>query len=293
MEIIANRQMDEERALYGTEELLLRDCVFDGPADGESALKECRNIQAENTTFRLRYPCWHDHGIVLRDCEMTDTCRAPLWYSQSVHIIHSRIRGVKAIRECSNIEILDSEVVSPEFGWNSRNMTIKNSRVEGEYFMFRGENLRFDHLDFTGKYALQYVRGGLLTNCTMNTKDAFWHVDNLTAQNCVIRGEYLGWYSHNLTLINCTISGTQPFCYCTGLRLIHCRMEDTDLCFERSHVNADLTAPVISIKNPLSGKIYVPEVVEIIRDIPEARGEILVGQTPPAAGNTCRKKKEE
>lgn len=291
MEIITNRQMDEERALYGAEDLLLRDCVFDGPADGESALKECSNIQAENVTFRLRYPCWHDHGVVLRDCEMTDTCRAAFWYSRSIHVIRSRLHGVKALRECSNIEIIDSDVRSPEFGWSCRNMTIRNSRIEGEYFMLRAENLRFDRLRFAGKYAFQYVRGGLLTNCEMDTKDAFWHADNLTVKDSTIRSEYIGWYSHNLTLINCTVVGTQPFCYCTGLRLIGCRMEAADLSFERSHVHAELTAPILSIKNPLSGKIWVPEAGEIIRDIPEARGEVLTGQTPPAGKPSRQKKK--
>ena len=42
-------------------------------------------------------------------------------------------------------------------------------------------------------------------------------------------------------------------------------MIDTDLAFERSDVEAVITTPVISIKNPLSGYISVPEIGEIIR----------------------------
>lgn len=33
MEIIENQKFDEERALYGSSELLVRNCSFDGPAD--------------------------------------------------------------------------------------------------------------------------------------------------------------------------------------------------------------------------------------------------------------------
>ena len=40
-----------------------------------------------------------------------------------------------------------------------------------------------------------------------------------------------------------------------------------DLAFERSEVEAEITTPVVSIKNPLSGHIAVPAVGEIIRDI--------------------------
>ena len=55
-------------------------------------------------------------------------------------------------------------------------------------------------------------------------------------------------------------------------------MIDADLAFERSEVEATLTAPILSIKNPLSGHIRVPAVGEIIRDIEGADGEIIVGK---------------
>ncbi len=53
-------------------------------------------------------------------------------------------------------------------------------------------------------------------------------------------------------------------------------MVNTDLCFERSEVQASVTSYVESIKNPLSGIIRVPEVGKIIMDIPEAKGKILI-----------------
>jgi hypothetical protein len=54
-------------------------------------------------------------------------------------------------------------------------------------------------------------------------------------------------------------------------------MLDADLAFEKSEVEATVTTPVISIKNPLKGHIEVPEVGEIIRDDENSKGEILVG----------------
>ena len=53
-------------------------------------------------------------------------------------------------------------------------------------------------------------------------------------------------------------------------------MREADLCFEKSEVEASLTTPVISIKNPYAGRITLPAVGEIIRDDPEAVGEVLV-----------------
>ena len=70
----------------------------------------------------------------------------------------------------------------------------------------------------------------------------------------VVKGEYLGWYSENLTLEKCRITGTQPLCYCKNLRLIECTMENTDLSFEYSEVDADIIGHIDSVKNPRSGR---------------------------------------
>ena len=142
--------------------------------------------------------------------------------------------------------------------------------------MMRSDNLVFKNVQFKGKYSFQYIENSIFENCTFDTKDAFWHGKNIVVKNSLIKGEYLAWYSENITFINCKIMGTQPLCYCKNLKLIDCEMIDTDLSFERSEVEATLTAPILSIKNPLSGHIYVPAVGEIIRDIADTKGEILI-----------------
>ena len=65
-------------------------------------------------------------------------------------------------------------------------------------------------------------------------------------------------------------------CYCKNLRLIDCEMIGTDLAFEKSEAEAVITTKVDSIKNPLSGRIQVPEVGELIMDDENAKGEIVV-----------------
>ena len=116
----------------------------------------------------------------------------------------------------------------------------------------------------------------MLQDCVLDTKDAFWHGQDITLKNCVVKGEYLAWYSERLTLINCTIIGTQPFCYCKKLTLINCRMENCDLAFEKSETDATITTFVDSIKNPYEGVIKVKGVGEIIRDDLLSTGKIIV-----------------
>lgn len=276
MKVIENQTFDAERAFYGSDGLELRGCRFDGPADGESAMKESRNIIASDCCFNLRYPFWHDINVSITDCELTPLCRAAFWYSEHIKIRNSKLHGIKALRECADTCISGSDIVSPEFGWFSRDISMEDTAVEGEYFMLRASGLRLRNVRLYGKYSFQYVDGAELDGCVFNTKDAFWHCRNMTVRDSEIRGEYLGWYSEGLTFINCTISGTQPLCYCKDLKLIDCVMEDADLAFEKSDVEATLTAPVISIKNPLSGSITLPSVGEIIMDEPWAKGRTVI-----------------
>lgn len=275
MTLLENRTFDEERALYGSRGVTVRHCAFDGPADGESAFKECADIAAENCFFNLRYPFWHVHGLKLSDSEMTQLCRAAIWYSDHIEICGAKLHGIKALRECSEVTIRNCDILSPEFGWSTRGIRMEDSAAVSEYFMMRSENLVFRDVHLTGKYSFQYIKNAVFDHCVFDTKDAFWHGEQVTVRNSTIKGEYLAWYSDGLTLENCRIIGTQPLCYCKNLRLIRCEMIDTDLAFEKSQVDATITTPVDSIKNPSAGRILVPAVGEIIRDDGDAKGEVI------------------
>lgn len=276
MRTIENQTFDMERALYASSGIELKNCSFDGPADGESALKESKDIRVSDCFFNLRYPFWHDNELIITDSEMTELCRAALWYSTNIEITDTKLHGIKALRECSKVKMKGCDIISPEFGWSVQDIGMTDCTVQSEYFMMRSEHLNFNNVQLKGKYSFQYIQDSVFEGCTFDTKDAFWHAKNVTVRNSVIKGEYLAWYCENVTFENCRIIGTQPLCYCKDLKLINCEMIDTDLSFEKSDVEATITTPVISIKNPLSGCIYVPCVEEIIRDDQESKGEIVV-----------------
>ena len=181
----------------------------------------------------------------------------------------------RALRECAGVSIVDSDIISPEFGWSAKDVEMRNCTAESEYFFMRGENLAFSDVRFKGKYSFQYVKNARFHHCAFDTKDAFWHSEGVTVTDSTVKGEYLAWYSQGLTLIRCKIIGTQPLCYCKGLKLIDCEMVDTDLSFEKSEVEAVVTTPIVSVKNPRSGTITAPSVGEIIMDDLEARGKVL------------------
>lgn len=274
--VIENKTFDEERALYALHSADVEKCVFAGPADGESALKECRVIAVRNCSFSLRYPLWHARDYSITDCRMDELTRAPIWYSRNGRLVSSEIRGIKCLRECDVVSVENCLIVSPEFGWKCRNVNIKNSDITSEYFLFESRNIAIDGLVMKGKYSFQYISDMVIENSELDTKDAFWHSKNVTVKNSVIKGEYLGWYSENLTLEKCHITGTQPLCYCKGLKLIECTMENTDLSFEYSDVEADITGIVDSVKNPRTGRIIADGYGEIVLENSVMKSDCLI-----------------
>lgn len=282
-----NLILDEERALYAARNAKIGGCRFAGPKDGESALKECRNIMVSDCFFDLRYPLWHARKAVIENSTMTENCRAALWYDKDVEIKGSRLGGIKALRECRNVRIEKTEIDSPEFGWFCRGVSLRDSSLTAEYAFLESRGLNISGLDMRGKYSFQYVRDALIQNARLDTKDAFWHSRNVTVENSVVKGEYLGWYSENLKLVNCKIIGTQPLCYARGLVLENCEMIDADLAFEFSDVRAVLNGTVDSIKNPESGRIEADDIRDIFLDEKmkrESRCEIICRKTALAAG---------
>ena len=276
MRTYRNESFDEERALYGEHDILVSECRIDGPKDGESAFKECSDVRVERTYLNLRYPFWHDSRLEISESDMTENCRAALWYSDGIRIDRTRMHGIKALRECRDISITRSDIISPEFGWSCDSVEMNDTKAEGEYFMMRSSNLLFTNVDFKGKYSFQYIHNATFRSCRFDTKDAFWHAENVLVEDSEVKGEYLAWYSDCLTLRRCTIIGTQPLCYCRHLVLEDCTMIDTDLSFEKSDVNAVINSHILSVKNPRRGLITAPSIKEIIRDDETSEARIVI-----------------
>ena len=138
---IEDKRFGEERALYHSVGVGIRRCRFEGEEDGESALKESRDLAVESCFFDLRYPFWHTEGVSLSDCHLTENCRAAFWYDRDTTVSASRLHGIKAFRECVGVSLVGCDVISPEFGWRSRGIRVSDSSITGEYAFFEARDL--------------------------------------------------------------------------------------------------------------------------------------------------------
>lgn len=266
MQIIKNKEFGGERPLFESHNLRLENVVI---RKGESAIKECSNIEAIECRFEGNYPFWHVHGFRIERCFFDVGGRSALWYSDNLVMKDTVIEAPKMFREMNGIEI-ENVIMNDadETFWRCNNIKIKNLKLhEGTYpFMF-SNNIEVDGLESDSKYVFQYVKNVVIRNARITTKDAFWEVENVTIYDSVLDGEYLGWHSKNLRLVNCHITGEQPLCYAEDLVLENCTFgEDCDRAFEYSSLNASIKGKITNIKNPKSGTIVADEIGSVTID---------------------------
>lgn len=264
MKIIKDLKMDEERALYRQKNIEVLNCSFDGPLDGESAIKECKNVVIKDTYFNLRYPLWRVTNGKIDNITMTENARSSVWYSKNMIFTNSFLHGVKIFRMCKNIVVDNCDIDSIEFGWNTKNIKVTNSKMKSTYPFLASTEVYVKDCIMDVNYPFQQVKNCVIEDTIINAKDTLWDSENVVVRNCKITGDFLAWHSKKLTFINCEIISSQPLCYVDGLTLIDCKMDECDLAFEYSTNIEAKIGDIISIKNPESGRIVCKNVKDVI-----------------------------
>ena len=264
--LISNTFYEGERPLFATNDIRLENVKF---YPGESAIKECNNVEAYKCEFMCKYPFWHNENTLIEDCLFTVYGRAAIWYSKNLRMINTIVDAPKMFREMDGLYLENVKLNSAgECCWNCRDLKLKNVEVKGgDYIFMNSKNIEIDDFKLQGNYSFQDAKNVVVRNAYLDSKDAFWKTENVTVYDSVIIGEYLGWHSKNLRLVNCKISSTQALCYVENLVMENCTMTpESDLCFEYSTLKAEVNSPITSIKNPNTGSIAAESVGEIIID---------------------------
>lgn len=265
MKVISNAEFGGERPLFESHDLRLENVIIRA---GESAIKQCSNIEAVDCRFEGNYPFWHVHSFVIDRCFFDVGGRSALWYSDNLKMTNTRIDAPKMFREMHDIEIENVEIKdADEVFWRCKNLDIKNLKLHGGTYPFMfSSNIRIDGLESDSKYVFQYVKNVELRNAKITTKDAFWEVENVTIYDSELNGEYLagirttsvGKLSHYRRAA--ALLRPRP-------RIGNCTFgPDCDRAFEYSSVQATIKGAIGGVKNPRTGCITAESYGEIILD---------------------------
>lgn len=266
MKIIKDSEFEGERPLFGSDDLRLENVTIH---TGESAIKNCRNIEAVDCRFEGKYPFWHVNGFRIDRCLFTPGARAALWYSRGLVMTDTLVEAPKMFREMHDLRLERVRIPdAQETMWHCSAIRLRDVEVaNADYIFMHCSDIDIDGYRQDGNYSFQYCRDVVIRNAVIHSKDAFWETDNVTVYDSEIDGEYLGWHSRNLRLVRCRINGTQPLCYCENLVMEDCVMgPECDLAFEDSSLRATVVSQIVSVKNPRTGSLKALSIGEIITD---------------------------
>ena len=102
MKIIKDSEFEGERPLFGSDDLRLENVTIH---TGESAIKNCRNIEAVDCRFEGKYPFWHVNGFRIDRCLFTPGARAALWYSRGLVMTDTLVEAPKMFREMHDLRL--------------------------------------------------------------------------------------------------------------------------------------------------------------------------------------------
>lgn len=217
---------------------------------------------------------WYSKKIMAEKITLVETARSGIWYTDDIVITNSMIQAPKTFRRSSNIKLDKVELPNAEETlWNCSDIVLNNVTAVGKYFGMNSKSIVVDHFHLSGNYGFDGGENIEIDHAHIISKDCFWNCKNVVVRNSTIIGEYLGWNSKNVTFINCTIESNQGMCYMDNLKMIDCRLIHTDLAFEYSTVHAEISTPIESIKNPISGRIEAESIGNIIFDDPNIQVE--------------------
>jgi hypothetical protein len=274
MDILKEGLFTGERALYNLKDTEIFDSTFE---DGESPLKESKNIKLHNVIFKWKYPMWYSKDIYVENSYLLETARSGIWYTENITLVKTMIEAPKQFRRSKNITLIDCQIPNAEETlWNCENIKMTNVSAKGNYLGLNSKNIEIENFQLNGNYAFDGASNIHIKNATMLSKDSFWNCENVVVEDSTIIGEYLGWNSKNLTFINCTIDSEQGMCYMDNIKMINCKLLNTNLAFELcTNIDAKIISHIDSIKNPLSGSIEANSIGEIIQDNMNFRGTVI------------------
>ncbi|MBO7364481.1 MAG: DUF3737 family protein [Lachnospiraceae bacterium] len=278
MKELKQQRFTGERALFGSRDLVVRDCLFE---DGESPLKESADLKLYGTMFRWKYPLWYCTDVLAEDCVWYDMARAGVWYSDRVTVQGAVIQAPKNFRRCRDLTLRRVTLTNAqETLWSCTGVVLDSVTAKGDYFAMNSTDLDVTGLTLDGNYGFDGCKRVVIRNSALLTKDAFWNCEDVTVYDSFISGEYFGWNSRNVRLVNCTVESLQGLCYIDGLVMENCRLLNTTLAFEYSTVKAEVRSVIDSVFNPAGGRIEAEGIRELILEdgiVNPDRTEIVCG----------------
>lgn len=145
-----DQYFEGERALFAEHDATLTNTTF---GQGESPLKESRNITMKDSVFTWKYPLWYSQHVTVDHTIFETMARSGIWYTKDITITNSALQAPKLFRRCQQVRLAHVHFSdAQETLWMSDTVRLTDVQAAGDYFGMNSSNLYLDHVDLIGNY---------------------------------------------------------------------------------------------------------------------------------------------
>ena len=151
-------------AVWYSSDMTMRDCIIDGP----KFFREMHNLTLENVQINdADETFWRVDGLTVRNVRLHDGTY-PFMFCSDIDVDGLESDSKYVFQYVRNAVIRNAKIVTKDAFWETENVTVYDSILDGEYLGWHSKNLKLVRCHIAGEQPLCYVDGLILEDCTFD-----------------------------------------------------------------------------------------------------------------------------
>jgi len=157
-------EVGSRSAIWYSNDMVMRDCVIDAP----KFFREMRGLTLENVQLNdADETFWRVKDLTIRQVKLHEGTY-PFMFCENVDLDGLESDSKYVFQYVRNAVIRNANIVTKDAFWETENVTIYDSVLDGEYLGWHSKNLRLVRCHIVGEQPLCYIDGLVLEDCTFD-----------------------------------------------------------------------------------------------------------------------------
>lgn len=151
-------------AIWYTNRLRMEDCIIDGP----KFFREMRDVELRNVQINdADETFWKVQGLTIRNVTLRGGTY-PFMFCEGIDVDGLDSDSNYVFQYVKNTVIRNADIRTKDAFWETEDVTIYDSRLDGEYLGWHSKNLRLVRCHIGGEQPLCYCQNLVLEDCTFD-----------------------------------------------------------------------------------------------------------------------------
>lgn len=157
-------EVGSRSAIWYSNDMVMRDCVIDAP----KFFREMRGLTLEHVQLNdADETFWRVKDLTIRQVKLHEGTY-PFMFCENVEVDGLESDSKYVFQYVSNAVVRNANIVTKDAFWETENVTIYDSVLDGEYLGWHSKNLRLVRCHIAGEQPLCYIDGLVLEDCTFD-----------------------------------------------------------------------------------------------------------------------------